>query len=253
MTVKKAKIRLDVKIVELGLAKDIKEALALIMAGDVSVSDQKEDKPGRLLKGDEAIRVKERSRFVSRGGDKLWGAVEDLEIAGFFEGAVVLDCGSSTGGFTDCSLQLGARKVYAIEMGFNQLDWKLKTDGRVVSMESTDIRVLKEALDSEVAIVLADLSFNSLDRTLKSMRKAVPQHPVHYLLLVKPQFELSSSLIPEAGVVNDPALREVALDKVRRAMEREGICLLTAVDSRIRGREGNQEIFVWGRSMSAHS
>ncbi|MES2746279.1 MAG: TlyA family RNA methyltransferase [Bdellovibrionota bacterium] len=249
MTMKKGKIRLDVKIVELGFAQDLKEASALIMAGEIFVNEQKEDKPGYLVKPEQIVRAKNRSRFVSRGGDKLWGAAEDLALTDSFGGAVVLDCGASTGGFTDCSLQLGAKQVYAIEMGFNQLDWKLKTDARVISMESTDIRDLKEPLTSEISIVLADLSFNSLDRTLKAIRKITPHYPVSYLLLVKPQFELEVSLIPTGGVVNDPSLREKALEKVRAAMEREGISLQKAVNSRLKGREGNQEIFVLGQSV----
>lgn len=250
MTVKKARIRLDVKIVELGFAKDLREASALIMAGQVLVNDQKEDKPGTLVKDEQSVRVKDRSRFVSRGGDKLFGAVEDLRIHQLFQDQVVLDCGASTGGFTDCALQLGARKVYAIEMGFNQLDWKLKSDPRVISRESTDIREFKAPIDPDIGLVLADLSFNSLDRTVKAMRRAVPRHPVHFLLLVKPQFELEVTMIPEGGVVEDPALRNKALMKARAAIEREGLELLTSVDSRIQGREGNQEIFVLARSLS---
>lgn len=252
MTVKKPRIRLDVKIVGLGLAKDLREAQALIMAGDVTVGEQKQDKPGTLVKPDEAVRVRARSRFVSRGGDKLLGAIEDLGLEAHFHEAIVLDCGASTGGFTDCALHFGAGKVYAIEMGFNQLDWKLKTDERVVSMESTDIRTLKEPLDPGIRIVLADLSFNSLDRTVKAMRKAVPAADVFFLLLVKPQFELEVKLVPEGGVVQDPRLRDEALAKARAAMEREGIELLSAVDSRVKGREGNQEIFVWGRAKTMH-
>ncbi len=248
---KKTRIRLDVKIVEKAWAKDLAEAAALIMAGEVTVDSQRQDKPGTLVKDSQVVHVRERSRFVSRGGDKLWGAVEDLKIAPIFDGACVLDCGSSTGGFTDCALQLNARKVYALDIGFNQLDWKLRTDSRVVSMESTDIRALDQALDSEISIVLADISFNSLDRTLKAMRLAVTAAHVYFLLLVKPQFELDAHVIPEAGVVDDPALLEAALGKAKEAIEREGLDLLAAVDSRLRGREGNQEIFVWARAKAA--
>lgn len=246
---KKSKIRLDVKIVEAGWAKDLAEAGAFIMAGDVFVDEQRQDKPGTLIKDGQKLRMRERSRFVSRGGDKLWGAVEDLKIASFFDGATVLDCGASTGGFTDCALLLKAEKVYALDIGFNQLDWKLRTDPRVVSMESTDIRKLDQPLDRAISIVLADLSFNSLDRTLKAMREAVSAPSVYFLLLVKPQFELASEVIPQAGVVDDPALLQAALSKAKAAIEREGMELLSAVDSRVRGREGNQEIFVWARSL----
>ncbi|RYZ50006.1 MAG: TlyA family rRNA (cytidine-2'-O)-methyltransferase, partial [Proteobacteria bacterium] len=128
IAVKKTKIRLDVKIVEAGLVKDLAEATARIMAGDVTVDEQRQDKPGTLIKDGQKIHLRERSRFVSRGGDKLWGAIEDLKIASHFDGATVLDCGASTGGFTDCALLMKAKKVYALELGFNQLDWKLRTD-----------------------------------------------------------------------------------------------------------------------------
>ncbi|RYZ59525.1 MAG: TlyA family rRNA (cytidine-2'-O)-methyltransferase, partial [Proteobacteria bacterium] len=161
------------------------------------------------------------------------------------------DCGASTGGFTDCALLMKAKKVYALELGFNQLDWKLRTDPRVVSMESTDIRKLDNPLDPEISIVLADLSFNSLDRTLSGMRAAVSAPEVFFLLLVKPQFELESTVIPETGVVNDSGLLKAALEKARSAIERENMELLSHVDSRVRGREGNQEIFVWARSLAA--
>lgn len=248
---KKTKIRLDVKIVEAGLVKDLAEATARIMAGDVTVDEQRQDKPGTLIKDGQKIHLRERSRFVSRGGDKLWGAIEDLKIASHFDGATVLDCGASTGGFTDCALLMKAKKVYALELGFNQLDWKLRTDPRVVSMESTDIRKLDNPLDPEISIVLADLSFNSLDRTLSGMRAAVSAPEVFFLLLVKPQFELESTVIPETGVVNDSGLLKAALEKARSAIERENMELLSHVDSRVRGREGNQEIFVWARSLAA--
>lgn len=246
---KKSKIRLDVKIVQEGLVEDVAEAAALIMAGDVFVDEQRQDKPGTLIKETQKVRMRQRSRFVSRGGDKLWGAIEDLKIASFFVGATVLDCGASTGGFTDCVLQLHAAKVYALDIGFNQLDWKLRTDPRVISMESTDIRKLDQPLDDQISIVLADLSFNSLDRTFKAMREAVAGPSVYFLLLVKPQFELESQVIPDGGVVNDPLLLKAALSKAKIAIEREGMELLSAVDSRVRGREGNQEIFVWARSL----
>lgn len=248
---KRPKIKLDVRIVRDGLANDLAEARALIMAGKVVVGDQRIDKPGTPVAEDESVRIKGQRRFVSRGGDKLWGAVEDLGLQGRFQDAVVLDCGASTGGFTDCSLQLGARKVYALDVGFNQLAWSLRSDPRVVVREGCDIRDVDAVIDESLSIVLADISFNSLDRLLPAIRNAVPAQGVDYLLLCKPQFELVGELVPEGGVVNDPSLRAQALAIVETAMAREGLVIQSSVESRLKGREGNQEIFVWARSVNA--
>jgi 23S rRNA (cytidine1920-2'-O)/16S rRNA (cytidine1409-2'-O)-methyltransferase len=242
--VKRTKIKLDVRIVRDGLAEDLTEARALIMAGKALVSEQRVDKPGTLVADDQEVRIRDKRRFVSRGGEKLWGAVQDLGLQDLFKDAVVLDCGASTGGFSDCALQLGARRVHAVEMGFNQLAWSLRTDPRVQVREGCDVRSIEGLLDPEIRIVLADISFNSLDRLLPAMRKVVPAQGVTYLLLCKPQFELADELVPVAGVVENPGLRAEALAIVEAAMKREGLVIRRTVDSRVRGREGNQEVFV---------
>ncbi len=245
---KKDKYRLDERLIALGLALDVVEARALIMAGQVLVDEQRVDKPGQMVREAQNLRLKEQKRFVSRGGDKLWGAIHDLGIAHLFLGATVLDCGASTGGFTDCSLQLGAAKVYALDVGHNQLAWKLRTDPRVVVQEQCDIREVSGIIDHSINIAVADISFNSLDRLLPALRAAVPAKAVHFLLLVKPQFELSADEVPVGGVVEDDASRQSALTIAQRAIKREGLEFLQSVDSQVSGREGNREIFVLAKT-----
>ncbi len=245
---KKDKKRLDQRLLEVGLAHDLQEAQRLIMAGQVLVDEQRWDKPGQAVSLASHVRLKQQRRFVSRGGEKLWGAVEDFNIKDLFLDAVVLDCGASTGGFTDCALHLGARKVYALDVGYNQLAWKLRTDARVVVMEETDIRDLPGPIDLATTLVLADISFNSLDRLLPAICRAVPLEGVTFLLLVKPQFELHAHEIPEGGIVSDEDSRLKALAISRAALEREGLQLLGHAESRVEGREGNREIFVLARN-----
>jgi 23S rRNA (cytidine1920-2'-O)/16S rRNA (cytidine1409-2'-O)-methyltransferase len=244
---KKDKCRLDDRLISLGLVGDLTEARALIMAGQVLVDEQRIDKPGQLVRDGQNLRLKEQKRFVSRGGDKLWGAILDLGLEAMIMDATVLDCGASTGGFTDCCLQLGAKKVYALDVGHNQLAWKLRTDARVLVKEQCDIRQVDEIIDESINFVVADISFNSVDRLLPALCKAVPAEAVHFLILVKPQFELSADAVPLGGVVEDDASRQQALDIALLAMQREGLEFLQSVESRVSGREGNREIFVLAR------
>ncbi len=244
---KREKRKLDDFLLSEGLAPDLREARALIMAGQVLVDEQRVDKPGTLVDTRAFIRLRGQRRFVSRGGDKLWGAIEDLGVAALFQDAVVLDCGSSTGGFTDCALHLGARRVYAIEMGFHQLAWKLRSDPRVVVMEQTDLRTIDRVLDPEASIVLADISFSSLARILPAICALIPARPVqvHFLLLVKPQFELESDRVPAGGVVDDQASRSDALSQAEAAAQQQDLILEALIPSRLLGREGNQEFFLY--------
>jgi len=244
---KKDKYRLDDRLISLGLVGDLTEARALIMAGQVLVDEQRIDKPGQLVRDGQNLRLKDQKRFVSRGGDKLWGAIQDLGLESMLVDATVLDCGASTGGFTDCCLQLGAKKVYALDVGHNQLAWKLRTDARVQVKEQCDIRQVNEIIDESIDFVVADISFNSVDRLLPALCAAVPARAVHFLILVKPQFELSAEAVPAGGVVEDDASRQLALDIALLAMQREGLEFLKSVDSRVTGREGNREIFVLAR------
>jgi 23S rRNA (cytidine1920-2'-O)/16S rRNA (cytidine1409-2'-O)-methyltransferase len=221
------------------------------MAGKVIVDNQRADKAGLRFAVDADIRIKDRRPFVSRAGEKLWGAIADLGIKAEFAGAVVLDVGSSTGGFTDCVLQLGASSVIALDVGTNQLAWKLRTSKKVHSMEKTDIRDFRSDNFPPLDWIVADVSFNSLARLADSIQRASTRGHTKYLLLVKPQFELPVHEVAEGGVVADRLLRKKAVEAVVSAFSTFGIELVQAIDSRVKGRTGNQEIFVFLKQVSS--
>ena len=234
-------------LVELGLAKDRAHAEALIMSGKVvgyvGERDWRVEKPGDLLPAGTALRLKDASQFVSRGGDKLMSAVNALRLENSFAGKLVVDVGSSTGGFTDCVLHLGAAHVTAIDVGHNQLDWRLRGDARVTSVESTHVCDFSKNSDSAFDWVLADLSFVGLENVLDCLIKlALPEGQL--LLLVKPQFELPVSEVPSGGVVLDDLARKKAIASVCNAMANRGMTVVRTVDSGVSGRTGNQETFV---------
>lgn len=238
-----ARIRLDELLMARGLADDPVHAKALIMAGKVVVEDQRVDKPGVKVSADAVLRVKEDSRFVSRGGDKLWSALADLGLAATIKDKVVLDVGASTGGFTHCCLELGAKHVIALDVGVGHLAWELRQDARVTVLEKTDVRMFDRDAYPPVDLVVADVSFNSLARLAPALRRAAPRPEARFLVLIKPQFELPRSEVPVGGVVADPAARERALASVRSAFAAVGLLGGQAVDSRVSGRAGNLEIF----------
>lgn len=242
------KRRVDELLVARGLAEGLERARALVMAGQVVAGDQRVDKASQLVAPDVPLRVKGQSRFVSRGGDKLLGAVEDLELAAAFKGAVVLDVGASTGGFTQCCLELGAKHVLALDVGSNQLAWELRNDSRVTSLEQTDLRDFDPAVHAAVQIVVGDVSFNSWERLAPFVRKAAPRDDVLVLVLVKPQFELPRELVDEGGVVEDDVLRTKAVEQVKKAFAAAGLHPLRTVDARVSGRSGNREIFLYAKA-----
>ena len=219
------------------------------MAGKVLVGEQRQDKPGTRVAADAALRVKDgESRFVSRGGDKLWAALADLGLQESIKGMVILDVGASTGGFTHCCLELGAKHVIALDVGTGQLAWELRQDPRVSVLEQTDIREFDPQAFPAIDLVIADISFNSLARLAPALRNAAPQDGVSFLVLVKPQFELPRAAVPQGGVVIDPAQRELALAAVRTAFGKLGLGDGRSVSSRLAGRAGNQEIFYFVRA-----
>jgi 23S rRNA (cytidine1920-2'-O)/16S rRNA (cytidine1409-2'-O)-methyltransferase len=240
---KKRKLLLDL-LVDRSLVTSRAEGGSLIMAGKVIVDDQRVDKAGQRFPTDADIRIKDRRPFVSRAGEKIWGAIADLDIKGEFAETVVLDVGSSTGGFTDCVLQLGAASVIALDVGTNQLAWKLRTNKKVHCLEKTDIRDFQADKFPPLDWIVADVSFNSLSRLASSIHNASTKGLTKYLLLVKPQFELSVHEVAEGGVVTDHDLRMKAVQTVISAFNLFGVEFVKSIDSRVKGRAGNQEIFI---------
>ena len=236
------KKRLDVLLVERGLAPSRQRAQAYILAGKVLVDDRPSTKAGTRFQEDVVIRVKSPDHeFVSRGGIKLQGAIEAFKVS--ISGRIAADLGASTGGFTDCLLQYNAAKVYAIDVGYGQLAWKIRQDERVVVMERTNARHL-QSLEEPVDLVVGDLSFISLRLILPAIaRIALPNSDC--LLLVKPQFEVGREAIAKGGVVSEASEREAAVQQVLNDAEALGFEALGHIESPIQGaKSGNIEYLV---------
>jgi 23S rRNA (cytidine1920-2'-O)/16S rRNA (cytidine1409-2'-O)-methyltransferase len=218
-------------------------AQALIRAGKVLVDDVPVDKPGTRVREEAAVRVRGADRrFVSRGGEKLAGALVDLGVDP--SGRACLDIGASTGGFVDCLLQAGARSVVAVDVGVGQLHERLRQDPRVTVLERTNARYLSaEALPEPVDLVTADVSFISLRLLLPAIAVTAPG--AELLLMVKPQFEVGREKVGKGGVVRDEGLRAEALAAVRSSAEALGYRAVAHADSRLAGPKGNREIFLW--------
>ena len=232
------KQRLDVALVERGLASSRTKAQALIMAGQVKSGDRVLDKPGQLIAADAELTVVESPRYVSRGGDKLESVAAKLDLD--FQGKTVLDAGASTGGFTDFALQNGAAKVYSVDVGTNQLDYKLRQDPRVAAMEQTDIRELEE-LPEPVDIIVMDLAFISLTKVLDGIDRFL-RPGGEIVTMAKPQFEAGKALADRyKGVIPEPERTQVLADFERWLAERFEI--LGAADSKVAGPAGNVERF----------
>jgi len=236
--------RVDVLLVEKGLCESREQAKRLILAGEVRIGDRVIDKPGQKLAEDAALEVREKPKFVGRGGIKLEGALEAFGINP--TGWVCIDVGASTGGFTDCLLQHGAVKVHAVDVGTNQLVWKLRNDPRVVVKEQFNARhMVPEDIGEKVRLAVMDLSFISLTKVLPAVFSVLDDEG-SVVCLIKPQFELDREDISKGGIVRDPALHERAVEKIRRfvVMEcrREWRGLIA---SPITGTDGNQEFLAW--------
>ena len=242
--------RIDVVLVERELAESREKAQAMVLAGQVLVDEQKIDKPGRKIAPDATIRLLgQPPRFVSRAGFKLEAAMERFSI--HVEGKTCLDIGSSTGGFTDCLLQHGATKVYAVDAGTNQLHWKLRNDPRVQVREKVNARYLSKAdVPESCAFVCCDVSFISVTLILPVINDFVaPDGEI--VTLVKPQFEASRSEVGKGGVVRDEAVHRRAILRVREAVEAMGFRRIEEMESPITGAEGNREFLLWGSERSA--
>jgi 23S rRNA (cytidine1920-2'-O)/16S rRNA (cytidine1409-2'-O)-methyltransferase len=238
------KKRLDVLLVERGLAESRQIAQALILAGQVLVGGQKRDKAGTLVPPGANIEiVGSKLRYASRAGMKLEGALEDFHLR--VADKLCLDVGSSTGGFTDCLLQHGARRVYAVDVSVNQLAWKLQQDPRVVRVERNARDLRPEDLGESVDLVTIDVSFISVTKLLAAV-VAAARPGAEFLILVKPQFELERKDIGKGGIVRDPQLHERAIEQVKAAA-RAALRIEGVRPSRVPGAEGNLEFFLHAR------
>ena len=237
---KPKKIRLDLLLVERGLAESRTRAQAIILAGDVVVGEQRVDKPGTLVAREASLRLKgEAMPFVSRGGQKLQAALDHFQLD--VAGRVCADIGASTGGFTDCLLQRGAAKVYAIDVGYGQLHERLRGDPRVVSRERVNARHLTEAeLPEPVGVLVADVSFISLRLVLPAVLLRLAPGGL-LVALVKPQFEAGPDKVEKGGVVRDPEARRAAIEAVRAFVLGQGLAVAGVIDSPIAGPAGNVE------------
>jgi len=237
------RVRLDQLLVQRSLAPSRERAQALILAGAVRVDGEVADRAAAPVSEAAAITIAHGPRFVSRGGEKLDAALDELGV--HVAGMIALDVGSSTGGFTDCLLQRGAARVYAIDVGKGQLDWKLRTDARVIAREGVNAREGFE-LPERVDVVVADVSFISLRiALLPSFRHLREGGDV--VALVKPQFEAGRAAVGRGGIVRDAKDRADATVAVCEAFTAVGIGTVAIVPSRLPGREGNREIFVHSR------
>lgn len=246
MKTKPGKVRLDVLLVERGLAPSREKAQALLLAGQVHVDGQPASKPGTQIARDATIEVVgENPRYVGRGGLKLEGALADFQLSP--RGTICLDVGSSTGGFTDCLLQNGAAKVYAVDVTIDQLDWKLRQDARVVPLER-NARYLKPGDISErTSFVTMDVSFISVGKVLPAIVPLVASG-ADFLILIKPQFELEKREVGKGGIVRDVALHEKAIQRVSESARQCGLDARGVHPSRVPGAEGNQEFFLHART-----
>jgi 23S rRNA (cytidine1920-2'-O)/16S rRNA (cytidine1409-2'-O)-methyltransferase len=237
-----SKARLDVELVSRGLAKSREEARRIILAGEVRIGDRVARKASEGVAPEARLAVGEKPRFVSRGGDKLSGALDALGLD--VAERIAVDVGASTGGFTDCLLSRGIRRVYAIDVGYGQLDWRLRRDPRVVVIERQNIRELPpSAVPETVGLAVVDVSFISLALVLPTVsRLLAPAADV--VALVKPQFEVGKGRVGKGGVVRDPALHLEAVDAVRAAASRLRFAERGFVESTLRGSRGNREFFL---------
>lgn len=243
----RSKERADVLLVERGLAASRAEAQAKVLAGEVKIGDQRVDKAGALVDRDADLSVASPRRFVSRGGDKLEGALAAFEAHGLdVRGMVALDVGASTGGFTDCLLQRGAEKVFAIDVGKGQLADKLRKDPRVVSREGMNARDLDPAqFDRSIDVVVVDASFIGLAKLLDPIARVLTGGGA-LVALVKPQFEAGREAASKGkGVIRDEAVREAAIEKVKGEVRSRGFTLVSEIDSAVKGPKGNVERFLY--------
>ncbi|HUL23578.1 MAG TPA: TlyA family RNA methyltransferase [Thermodesulfobacteriota bacterium] len=238
------KDRIDRVLVERGMVPSREKARALVMAGKVTVDGKRIDKPGTQINGDAPLRLEERnSSYVSRGGEKIEGALKTFGIDP--QGMTVMDVGASTGGFTDCILQKGAKKVYAVDVGYGQLAWKLQQDARVVNLERKNIRYLQpQEIEDEIDLILIDASFISVEKFLPHLLGFLKKRG-SILSLIKPQFEVGKGEVGKGGVVRDKSLHEKVIARISAFSRGLGLTVLGVTESPLLGPKGNREFFIY--------
>ncbi|MGZ4983524.1 MAG: TlyA family RNA methyltransferase [Chthoniobacterales bacterium] len=247
MSAKRA--RLDAVLVEQGLFPSREQAQRAVMAGEVRLGDRVLNKSSVLVESNAALSVATPPKFVGRGGLKLDGVLDHFAIDP--RGMIALDIGASTGGFTDCLLQRGAKKVYAIDVGHGQLAWKIREDPRVIVRENLNARYLsRDDIPEPIDLCVIDVSFISLTLILPRAFELVTPSGV-ILALIKPQFELEKADVGRGGIVKDPALHAKAQDKIEQFVRQSGHEIVGLAPSSITGTDGNQEFFICVRKLSA--
>jgi len=247
MNAKPKKKRLDVLMLERGLAESRQKAQAMILAGEVRVEGLRQEKAGAQVPESSRIEVTSRlQKYASRGGLKLEGALVDFSVNP--ANLVCLDLGSSTGGFTDCLLQQGAARIYAVDVNTNQLAWKLQQDPRVIRIERNARELRPNDIPEPVELVVADVSFISVTKILMSA-VALAKASAIFLILIKPQFELRREDVSAGGIVKDPVLHKKAIESIQSHAQKAGLEPLAIAPSRITGTEGNQEFFLHARKI----
>ncbi len=233
-------------VVERGLAESREKAQAMILAGEVRVNGERSDKAGAQIADNARVDVSGTSgKYASRGGLKLEGALEDFAIDA--KGKICLDIGASTGGFTDCLLQHGARRVYAVDVTPQQMAWRLMQDARVTQIKANARNLRPEQIPEPADLVTMDVSFISVAKVLPAVVVAAGSN-AKYLILVKPQFELDRGDIGRGGIVRDASLHERAIERVREAAVAAGLRVEGVRPSHLTGAEGNQEFFLHAKS-----
>jgi len=244
---KSAKKRLDLLVVERGLAESREKAQAMILAGEVRVNGERSEKAGAQIAEDARIEVSGTSvKYASRGGLKLEGALEDFGIDS--AGKICIDIGASTGGFTDCLLQHGARRIYAVDVTPQQMAWRVAQDARVTQIKANARNLRPEQIPEPADLVTMDVSFISVAKVLPAVVAAAGPN-AEYLILVKPQFELDRGDVGSGGIVREASLHERAIERVRAAAETAGLHVEGVRPSRLTGAEGNQEFFLHAKKI----
>jgi 23S rRNA (cytidine1920-2'-O)/16S rRNA (cytidine1409-2'-O)-methyltransferase len=250
MILSAGKMRADVLLVERGLVPSRAKAQALLLAGQVWSGTQRIDKAGQLLPSDAPLRVANEDRFVSRGGYKLEGALRAFgcDVAG----RICVDVGASTGGFTDCLLQAGAAKVYAVDVGENQLAERVRKDARVVVLDRTNARFLEPShFADSLDLAVVDASFIGIDKLLPALARILAEGAL-LVALIKPQFEAGKRDAARAkGVIRDPILRSGLIDQARARISEHGFAIVGGADSELAGPKGNVEYFVFAQRTSS--